>query len=399
MSSGRWIRKGLGAVSVLLGGLSLGFLLGSDGLATLGGEQEGDRLARSKDSPQHNGKNFYNAAAPSIPKVDGATMWSEYRKAFTEGRQKQPPHPIPRHEVSRSFHPPAPASGVRLTWLGHSSVLIEVDGSRVLTDPMFSNRASPVQWAGPKRFQPAATTVDSLPEVDAVVISHDHYDHLDYETIRQLGEQTSVTFFVPLGVGAHLELWGIPPERIREMDWWEEAEVNQRLTLIATPSQHFSGRGLGDRNHTLWASWAVVGDEHRVWFSGDTGYTDLFKDIGERLGPFDAALVESGAYNPAWPSVHMLPEHFGQAAEAVRAKNVLPIHWGTFDLSSHAWNAPPEEMLLQGQKRGFRVMTPELGAPMDVSQAEESTAWWRELKADGAAAVVGGDRRGPAAKL
>lgn len=228
--------------------------------------------------------------------------------------------------------------GVRVTWLGHSAMLLNVDGTTILTDPVFSQRASPFQWSGPARFFDAPLAVDALPDLDAVLISHDHFDHLDYGTIKALADKGH-RFVTALGVGAHLSSWGISEDRITELDWWEETQVGN-LTVVAAPGRHFSGRTSGGGNHSLWASWAFIGEHSRAWFSGDTGFFEGAREIGERLGPFDLTLIEAGAHHPAWGNVHLGPEGAHKMHQAVRGKTWMPVHWGTFNLALHAWDHP-----------------------------------------------------------
>ena len=260
--------------------------------------------------------------------------------------------------------------------LGHSSILIKLGEDFVLTDPVFSKRASPVQWAGPKRFHPAPIAIDELPHLTAVVISHDHYDHLDSGSIQQLAGKVDY-FVVPLGVGAHLARWGVEEEAIIELDWWEEVDL-EGLEFIATPSQHFSGRGLTDRNRTLWASWVIRGAGANLYFTGDTGYFDGFREIGERYGPFDITMIENGAYNPAWRQVHMMPEESIQAHLDLGGRAMLPIHNSTFDLSLHPWYEPLERTSLLAAEQDIELLTPVIGAPVFIREPQPTYAWWRD---------------------
>jgi len=273
------------------------------------------------------------------------------------------------------------AADLAATWFGHSSVLIEVDGYRVLADPVWSERCSPSRTVGPQRMHPVPAQLDALPAIDAVIISHDHYDHLDVDTIRSLARTQRCSFFVPLGVGAHLRNWHIPPERIVELDWNEEGRIGD-LTVVCTPARHFSGRFL-TRNTTLWSSWAVVGPRHRAFFGGDTGYSRSFAGIGDDHGPFDLTLMPVGAYHPGWPDIHMNPE------EAVRAhldvtdagRGVfVPIHWATFRLAPHPWSQPIERLLAAAGSAGVPVSVPQPGgrvAPMPDSAPSVEPPWWR----------------------
>jgi L-ascorbate metabolism protein UlaG (beta-lactamase superfamily) len=265
-----------------------------------------------------------------------------------------------------------------VSWLGHSTALLEIDGYRVLTDPVWSHRCSPSDVVGPERLHPPPVELEALPAVDAVVISHDHYDHLDIDTIVALARTQRAPFFVPLGVGAHLRAWGIPGHRIVELDWDESGQVDD-LRLICTPARHFSGR-FTDRNTTLWASWAIIGPSHRAYFGGDTGYTKSFAQIGAEHGPFDLTLLPIGAYNPGWPDIHMNPEEAVQAhldLTAAGAGLLVPIHWGTFRLAPHPWAEPVERMLTAAQAAGVKAAVPAPGQRIDPSGSLRINPWWR----------------------
>jgi L-ascorbate metabolism protein UlaG (beta-lactamase superfamily) len=257
-------------------------------------------------------------------------------------------------------------------------MLIEIDGVRVLTDPVWGPRASPSVLVGPKRFQPVPVALRDMPEVDVVVISHDHYDHLDYPTIRALAK-TNVPFVTSLGVGAHLEYWGVAPERITELDWWEaHALPVGGVVLTAAPSQHFSGRGLKDRNASLWSSFAIRSPRHSVFFSGDTGLTTEYRAIRERLGPFDVTLLEIGAFHPAWGDIHLGPDNAVQA-HAMLGGLFMPVHWGTFSLAIHAWDQPAERLLELAPRTGAQLLMPMLGQPVEPAHADAPKPWWRDV--------------------
>jgi L-ascorbate metabolism protein UlaG (beta-lactamase superfamily) len=265
-------------------------------------------------------------------------------------------------------------------------VLVEIDGARLLTDPVWGVRASPSQIAGPKRFQPVPVALDALPPIDAVLISHDHYDHLCYPTLRALAK-TNVPFITSLGVGAHLQSWGIVPGRITELDWWESHRVpGTEVEVTAAPSQHFSGRGLKDRNATLWSSLVMRSANHRVFFSGDTGLTDQYAEIRARLGPFDLVMLEVGAFHPAWGDIHLGPENALEAWKLLGGGAFLPVHWGTFSLAMHAWDEPAETLLALAPALGVQLVMPQLGQPVEPVQVEKVTPWWRTGESRNAAA-------------
>ncbi|GAA6135169.1 MBL fold metallo-hydrolase [Oceaniserpentilla sp. 4NH20-0058] len=259
--------------------------------------------------------------------------------------------------------------------LGHSTVLLKLSGKYILTDPIFSERASPVQWVGPKRFHPVPVDIASLPNLFAVVISHDHYDHLDQDTIEMLATRAQ-HFMVPLGLGAYLRDWGVPSENIHELDWWQSKQFNG-FEFISTPAQHFSGRGMFNRNSTLWSSWVIQSPSHNIYFSGDSGYFDGFKTIGERYGPFDLTILENGAYNPDWSQVHMFPQETVQAHLDLKGKAMLPVHNGTFKLSFHGWSDPLEQVSKLSEKQGVLVQTPIMGEEVMLSEPKKYKKWWQ----------------------
>lgn len=343
-------------------------------LASFGVRAAGLRLERIKSSSRYSDGAFHNTApvSPGLKKGSVAPTISEF---LCGGQRRVPPGPLPSTSPLAGWSR-SPETGLRATWLGHSTVLLEIDGFRVLTDPVWGERASPVTFAGPKRFQPVPAPIAALPPLDAVVISHDHFDHLDYPTILELA-RLDVPFITSLGVGAHLEAWGVPAARITELDWWERAEPHGGLTITAAPSQHFSGRALGGRNLTLWSSLVVRGARHAVFFSGDTGLTPEYAAIRQRLGPFDLVMLEVGAFHPAWGDIHLGPENALQALALLGGGAFLPVHWGTFNLAIHAWDEPAETLLQVAPKQGAHLIMPVLGEPVEISRAERVTPWWR----------------------
>jgi L-ascorbate metabolism protein UlaG (beta-lactamase superfamily) len=271
-----------------------------------------------------------------------------------------------------------PNTGLRVTWLGHSTLLVELDHHRVLVDPVWAERASPLTWAGPRRFYAPPLPLRELPRIDAVIISHDHYDHLDHSTVVKLSG-LDTKWLVPLGVGAHLEYWGVPKSRITELDWWEQAKV-AALTFTCTPARHFSGRSLvlADQNATLWAGWAIAGPAHRVFYSGDTALHPDFTKIGERLGPFDVTMIETGAYNSQWRDVHLGPEQAVIAHQLVRGEVLLPVHWGLFDLAPHSWTEPAQRVIAAARKADVVLVLPRPGGWVEPDNGPFVDKWWRE---------------------
>lgn len=240
---------------------------------------------------------------------------------------------------------------------------------------MFSDRASPVQFAGPQRFHQPPISIDDLPPIKAVIISHDHYDHLDHDSIIKLADKTEY-FLTPLGVGDILVVWGVPSSKVKQLDWWQETEVGG-VRFTATPARHFSGRGLFSKNQTQWASWVFLAEDQRIFFSGDSGYFDGFNKIGAKYGPFDLTLLETGAYNENWPEVHMHPEESIRAHIDLKGKNLLPIHNGTFDLSMHSWSDPFERIVALGSVQSIPILTPVIGDPINIQSTTSGQKWWK----------------------
>ncbi len=346
-------------------------------MSLFGRSAVGARLERIQASPRFSGGVFKNPSG-ATPGLKSGTALSTMGKFFFGGERRSPLAPLPSESPLDRWLRPAD-SGLRATWLGHSTVLVEIDGRRVLTDPVWSDRASPVGFAGPRRFQPVPVSIEALPPLDAVILSHDHYDHLDRAAVAALALR-GVPFFTPLGVGAHLEAFGVPAESITELDWWDSVELGD-LTITAAPSQHFSGRGPSDRNRTLWSSFAVRGPRRSFFFSGDTGLTPEYAAIKERLGPFDLVMLEVGAFHPSWGTIHLGPENALEALKLLGGGAFLPVHWGTFNLAIHAWDEPAETLLALAPKQDAQLVMPRLGAPVEPSQVDRVDPWWRAVAA------------------
>jgi L-ascorbate metabolism protein UlaG (beta-lactamase superfamily) len=268
----------------------------------------------------------------------------------------------------------------QVIWFGHSTLLLKVNGVKILLDPVFSKYASPVPFAGPKRYSDKLPAqIEDLPDIDAVLISHDHYDHLDYDSIRKLKGKVK-QFIVPLGVAGHLTKWGVDPGQIQELDWWEEMSY-QGLKVVSTPARHFSGRGGLSGGSTLWSSWVIHGAQSKVYFSGDSGYGPHFKEIGDKYGPFDLALIETGQYDVKWANIHMLPEESVQANLDVQGKVMIPIHWGGFTLALHSWTDPIERAKAAADERDVALATPRIGETVMVGASVFPTSnWWESIK-------------------
>lgn len=299
-----------------------------------------------------------------------------YWKFFFGKNETTPSTALPRMEVdvSRLY---ADAKALKACWLGHSSLLLNIDGYTILTDPVFQKKVSPV---GPTSFhKKLPLSIDQLPHVDAVIISHDHYDHLNKYSVQKLAMKTDV-FVVPLGVGRRLVKWGVSQSKITELGWWENFSVEEKLVISATPAQHFSGRSLFDRNKTLWASWVIKTPHHNVFFSGDSGYFHGFKEIGQKYGPFDVTYLECGAYNKRWPKIHMFPEETVKACLDLGATYLQPIHWATFNLSMHSWYEPIERLISAAWNHDVRLSIPQIGEVVDYQGAVPSKLWWELSK-------------------
>jgi L-ascorbate metabolism protein UlaG (beta-lactamase superfamily) len=271
-----------------------------------------------------------------------------------------------------------PQSGLRITWVGHSSLLIEIDGKRILTDPVWSQRASFLSFMGPKRFFDAPLALNKLPPLDAVIVSHDHYDHLDKNTIRFFAG-SEIPFYCSLGVGEYLENFGIVKNFITEMDWGESVMIGNDCVLTATPARHFSGRGIINRNETLWSSFVIKGFKHNIFFGADSGFFSGFADIGNIYGPFDLTMLEIGAYGRYWPDIHMGPDNAANAHLALKGKLMMPIHWGTFNLAPHAWYEPIERLLQIAKEKKIELFVPKPGNPTEVDGAYNS-GWWEQYR-------------------
>jgi len=320
---------------------------------------------------------FHNSEKTAV--MTAGTGWDTFKKMMAVKAERVPLKKIETSRADPEIFNGKPSQGLYITWIGHSTVLMEIDGSRILFDPMWSRRCSPVPFFGPSRFHGPPFGLDRLPELTAVLISHDHYDHLDRSTITVLGRK-GVIFYTPRGVGSHLNKWGVDPELIIEMDWWEEtAPPGMPLSFIAAPARHFSGRGIFSRNSTQWCSWIVISEKHRVYFGGDGGLTADFNIIGNQYGPFDCTMLEVGAYHENWGKIHLGPHNAEKAHAMLKGNVLLPIHWGTFNLALHPWYEPAETLYDISGKRGLNVIFPRPGERIDIDSPGETLPWWREF--------------------
>lgn len=372
--------------------ISIGALIVIAGLGLTGCEQfgaipKGEYLKEAQQSPQYDlDREIFINRRPDI--LDTMTVWerfwadpfgSDEPNFLFNANQTEPDslmpeekHPDLEHFIQREEH-------IKFIWLGHSTILLSIDGRTILIDPVFSDHAAPVPIAA-KRFQPPAIELHDLPPIDHIIISHDHYDHLDMETIKHFIGQ-DIAFLAPLGVGSHLRYWGVNPENITELDWWEEAVV-KGITFAATPSQHFSGRiGVVHNNKTLWASWVIKGASESVFFSGDSGYDIHYQDIGMKYGPFDLVFMENGQYDEGWRAVHNLPEEAVKGFEELGGRYLVPVHWGMFNLAVHNWYDPPNAITRLAREKNIKLITPRLGQMISLADPPLFDEWWLELAA------------------
>lgn len=367
------LRRLVGRALVLL----LSVIVVAGGVATalawrgLGHRASGERRTRMERSPEWRAGHFENPQ----PLVND--LWGGLVAMRDASPVSAPTAPLSPQNIDPARFKSAPTSGLRITWMGHSTTLVEIDGVTLLLDPVWSTRPSPLSRIGPARWYPPLIALDELPRIDAVLISHDHYDHLDQPTVAALAA-AGAQFVVPLGIGAHLEYWGVPRERIVELDWWERTKVGA-LDVVSTPARHASGRMLIDNNATLWNGFAMIGAQHRVYYSGDTGLFPAIREIGAKLGPFDCTLIEIGQYHRAWPDWHIGPEQALEAHAMVRGRVLLPVHWGLFRLAYHGWTEPIERIMAGAAVSGAVVATPAPGESVEPTLPVVTKRWWPTL--------------------
>lgn len=340
-----------------------------------GGKATAERLEVYKKSGHFEKGIFVNLEETNMD-IDIVKMTKEW---FKKRPHKNPPSEIIPLKIDSTTVAQRNTADTKLTWFGHSAFLLEMDGKVILLDPMFGQYPAPHPWAGVgKRYSSELPlAIDKIPEIDFVVFSHDHYDHLDYGSVQALKDRVKM-FFVPLGLENHLMAWGIEKERISVHNWWDET-VFDHIKLVCAPARHFSGRGITDRSTTLWASWVIQGRKDKIYFSGDSGYGDHFSEIGDKYGPFDIAMMECGQYNEMWHSIHMMPEETAQAGLDVKADLVMPIHWGAFTLALHDWTDPAVRSTKKAQELGISITTPEIGEPIIVNGSSfPQSRWWEK---------------------
>nr|WP_313795267.1 MBL fold metallo-hydrolase [uncultured Allomuricauda sp.] len=372
----KYLKRMLVVILSLIGILIIAYLLFVNFYPSFGGDISKEKQKEYQKSRNYKDGKFVNQK--DVPKdlSFGETVKLAYAFFTTKvpnGRPKQ------NLEVEKldSLDVADYKGGSRLIWYGHSAFLLQMDGKNILIDPMFGEVAAPHPLLGENRFnREMPLTIDKLPKIDAVLISHDHYDHLDYKSIITLKDKVDM-FYVPLGVGVHLEKWGIKKESVVELDWWQE--VNYKgLQFACTPAQHFSGRKFGGNQTTLWSSWVIISATDKLFFSGDSGYGSHFKEIGKKYGPFDFAMMECGQYNTRWPDIHMFPEETAQAGLDVSAKIVMPIHWGAFKLALHSWTDPIERVTQKADELGLQLVAPQIGQVISLNKLDQKVTdkWW-----------------------
>ncbi len=350
----------------------------TDNLSQFGQRPEGERLERIKTSPNYKNDSFVNPNG-----FEQSFEFDKMRKIIphwvTGKENREPEESLPIEKLSTESFTTNDSTGLRVAWLGHNTAYIEIDGMTILADPVWAERYSPSSLWGPKRFHPVPIEIEDLPHIDAVIISHDHYDHLDKDAVIALNEK-GTTFYAPLGVGAHLESWGVDITHIVELDWWDEVKLENGITLAATPAVHFSGRSMPGQNKTLWATWAIVGPKHRVYYGGDSGLMRKYYDIGEKYGPFDISFMPIGAYGDQWPEIHLTPEEAVEAHQRINGGVMIPIHWGTFNLAFHDWYEPPERLVKAVMPTEVQLLIPQAGQMISLDDIPPLETWWRECK-------------------
>ncbi|MCP4123253.1 MAG: hydrolase [Bacteroidetes bacterium] len=340
-------------------------------LKTFGRLPNGKEWTRIKRSPNFNGRTFENPI-PTKLSMNPFRVMREYAKS--DPLRRKPPHPIPLSPIYPDDLNKTPSVGLKITWLGHASIMMEVGGIRLLCDPVFSERVSPFGFAGPKRHHVSPIRMEDLPNIDAVLISHNHYDHLDHELIGFLKDK-DIRFITPLAVGASLRYWGVRPELIHELDWHEFVDISG-VKIVATPARHFTNRGLLDRNKSFWASFVIESRSEKAFFCGDSGFFPGFKEIGEQYGPLDVTMIGIGAYNKDWQAIHTNPEEAVEAHQLLKGKYLLPIHWCTFDLALHDWSEPVERLIKEAESKGVELLIPKPGESVIPKNGFKNEHWW-----------------------
>ncbi len=339
--------------------------------ATLGRLPKGEAWDRIRQSPNFKNGRFRNPI-PAAVSVNPIKVMREYRQL--KKKDRKPKKAVPVHFLNKNDFSAKPSIPLKINWLGHATLIIELEGKRILIDPVLSERASPIDWAGVKRLHPCPLKIEDLPPLDLILISHCHYDHLDYRTIKKIkGKKTP--YLLPLALGATLKYWGVQGA-IHEVDW-HQSFLLEKIKITATPARHFTQRSLNDANKTLWASWVIEGENQSLYYGGDSGFFPGYKDIGEQYGPFDLSMLGIGAYNDQWAGFHTTPEEAIEAHQLLNAKKMLPIHWATFDLAPHTWEDPIERFVKEAKQKNIQGILPEIGEWVEVESYHKTIPWWR----------------------
>lgn len=346
-------------------------------MPAFGSDPEGDALTAIQESPQYNReKKIFENIEHTVtlrPDVSKTTLFWDF--LFNKSKTIEPPKPLPFVKTDlNALESDVPT----VAWFGHSAYLIKHKGFTLLMDPVFSGYAAPLPFFGNAFKGANEYDVAQMPPIDVLVISHDHYDHLDYSTIRDIHPKVK-QFVVPLGVGAHLRHWNVPAEKITELDWWQSKPIADSIQLTATPARHFSGRGFTQAK-TLWASYVLELNGYKLFLGGDSGYDGSFKKIGDKFGPFDIAFLECGQYGVNWPTIHMMPEETATAARDLKADVLMPVHWAKFVLSTHAWDEPVERVTKAARELQQKVTTPLIGQPIRLRVEYPDQAWWKQVQ-------------------
>ena len=343
-------------------------------LRSMGKNPWGKRLEKVKRSPNYRNDIFQNLSITTVMDQKG-DFFKTFKKFLNKPKTVKPPLPLPSVKTDLKNLPDGKPV---IVWFGHSSYLIKIDGKHILVDPVFSGYASPIKLNSAKNFDGTNVySVEDMPPIDILLITHDHYDHCDYKTILKLDSKTK-NIITSLGVGSHLEYWGIDKNKVTELDWNDSAEKIEGIKITAMTARHFSGRGI-KRAKTLWSSFILKTKTHAIYIGADSGYDTHFKEIGDTYGPFDIAILESGQYNEAWKSIHMMPEETVQASIDIKANILLPVHWGKFSLALHPWNEPIERVVKKTEELNVAITTPMIGEPIVLGETHPASKWWRKL--------------------
>jgi len=345
-----------------------------------------DDYIRMKESPNYNISHdkFLNQNPKVMNEMKkNSSFWANPRKNlannfFFNSNITSPETELPENKTSLNESFVNSTNNIKFAWLGHSSILMSINNKVILIDPIFASSASPFSWLI-KRYQPPVFKMKELPKIDFILISHDHYDHLDMKTIKFFNKNKNISFVVPLGVGSHLKKWGVPDSRIIEMDWWD-SKIIKGIKFICTPAQHFSGRkGFIETQKSLWASWVVKSGNRSFYFSGDSGYSKHYKQIGDKYGPMEVVFMDSGQYNTRWKEVHNMPDEVIKGFVDLKGENLIPIHWGMFTLAMHNWFDPPVEIKKRAKDQNISLITPIIGQVINMKKMTSTESWWEKF--------------------